>query len=590
MLFYLVLSAMILFTSYYLYRDIKNKINTGNTFAEGFNGNNSSAPKGYKYTGESQCQDWNKNYVVCQTALDGKNCGIKATTKKECAAECDKRDSCGEMYFKNGVCYLANGKCVPQTNPKNPQPHYKKIKQDNNSIKQDNNSIKQDNNSIKQDNNSSTCLQPPPATVDANKCISPDQISWGSKMMNMLNGLAGKSKCIDSAALKKVTENAGPDLILAFGAANKHLRQAKPYIDAALKDAQPYLTNAFSKSQTHMGSVFVNPVTNNASAQNNVNTSAQNNVNASAQNNNDNAPAQNKEPETLEKANEIIESAELPTQGTNSDEINSKIIENNNNIPEQQKNKMTDKFFKMPNGNLLLPAKGQCPNGCKPSVYDNDTCSNQIFMDKEYRNCPWVDEKGNSQSCQGCGAVLLPKNKYGYARTRPGLFSQKSVKNILEQNNFSPDNDGSSVDPGNNISVGKDFMNELSVQKRFDLPQISDSEYQQLGKLVQKYQLDGSDSISGKFNLTNAINSLLNTNPLASNLLENKGDSDQSDGEKSNNIGTNQPYQKNIMDSYKKKKVNSGDSAIYNSAYTTTYRPSNPRKGVNPYNSLWGSI
>ena len=496
MLFYLVLSVMILFTSYYLYRDIKNKINTGNTFAEGM----------------------------------ANNAGGAAAKPAAAAAP-----------------------PAATTNTK-----------------------------------SSTCLQPPPATVDANKCISPDQISWGTKMMKMLNGLAGKSKCIDSAALKKVTENAGPDLILAFGAANKHLRQAKPHIDAALKDAQPHLTNAFSKSQTHMGSVFVNPVTDNASAQNNVDASAQNNVDASAQNNN--APAQNKEPENIEKANDIIEDAELPTQGTNSDEINSKIIQNNNNNPEQQKNEMTDKFFKMPNGNLLLPSKGQCPNGCKPSVYDNDTCSNQIFMDKEYRNCPWVDEKGNSQSCQGCGAVLLPKNKYGYARTRPGLFSQKSVKNILEQNNFSPDNDGSNVDPGNNISVGKDFMNELSAQKRFDLPKISNSEYQQLGKLVQKYQLDGSDSITGKFNLTNAINSLLNTNPLASNLLKNKGDPDSPDGEKSNNIPTNQPYQKYIMDSYKKKKVNSGDSAIYNSAYTTTYRPSNPHKGVNPYNSLWGSI
>ena len=40
-----------------------------------------------------------KNYVLCKTALDGKNCGVKAT-KEECAAECDKRDSCGEMYFK----------------------------------------------------------------------------------------------------------------------------------------------------------------------------------------------------------------------------------------------------------------------------------------------------------------------------------------------------------------------------------------------------------------------------------------------------------------------------------------------------------
>ena len=35
-----------------------------------------------------------------QTALDGTTCSIKATTIDECAAECNKRDSCGEMYLK----------------------------------------------------------------------------------------------------------------------------------------------------------------------------------------------------------------------------------------------------------------------------------------------------------------------------------------------------------------------------------------------------------------------------------------------------------------------------------------------------------
>ena len=52
----------------------------------------------------------------------------------------------------------------------------------------------------------------------------------------------------------------------------------------------------------------------------------------------------------------------------------------------------------------------------------------------------------------------------------------------------SSDEETGSVDTGNNLSVGKDFMNELAVQKKFDIPNISDSEYQQLGKLVQKYQ------------------------------------------------------------------------------------------------------
>ena len=656
MLFYLVLSVMILFACYHLYSDVKNKINTGNTFAEGFSGNNSSAPKGYKYTGESQCQDWSKNYVVCKTALDGKNCGIKATTKDECAAECDKRDSCGEMYFKNGLCYLANGKCVSQANPKNPQPHYKKVKQDNNSsapkgykytgesqcqdwsknyvvcktaldgkncgikattkdecaaecdkrdscgemyfknglcylangkcVSQANPKNPQPHyKKVKQDNNSSTCLQAPPPKVDAEKCITPDQLSWGSKIMSMLNGVASKSKCVDSAAVKKVTETAGPDLILALGAANKHLRQAQPHLQAALKDAQPHLNNAFSKSQTHMGSVFVNPVTQSQQAAN-----VSGNETGKVEENN--LPTQNTEASQPQKENTVLENAELPTQGTNSDELNSKIIENNNARPEQQRQKFTDKHFTMPNGNIVLPSKGNCPNGCKAPTYDSESCANQIFMDKEYRNCPWVDEKGNSGSCQGCGAVLLPKNKYGYARTRPGFFSDKTVKNILDQNDFSPKDKKDSVDMGNNLTVGKDFMNELASQKKFNIPRISNAEYQQLGKLVQKYQLDGSDSVTDKFNLTNAVNSLLNTNPLASNLLENKDDSNNQNGEKTENIPSNQPVDKIVGNSYKKRSINKDDSAEYNTAYTTTYKPIDPTSNSypNPYNSLWGSL
>ena len=45
MLFYLVLSVMVLFACYHLYSDVKNKINTGNTFAEGFSGNTSCKDK-----------------------------------------------------------------------------------------------------------------------------------------------------------------------------------------------------------------------------------------------------------------------------------------------------------------------------------------------------------------------------------------------------------------------------------------------------------------------------------------------------------------------------------------------------------------
>lgn len=553
MLFYLVLLIMILFTSYYLYGDIKNKFNTGNTFAEGFDSSTSEELLGNKGEGYRGKQNRTRSGRICQKWTSQSPQKHSRTPEKHPNKGLGDHNFCRNPDGESSIwCYTEDSNkrwelCEP----------------------------------LKKKNVESTqCLPSPPEKVEASKCISPDQLSWGSKIMSMLNGVAGKSKCVDSAALKKVTDTAGPDLILALGAANKHLRQAQPYLQNALKDAQPHLINALSKSQTHMGTVFLNPV--NGSQESNV---SDQNVQPGQESN---LPTQNTEASQPQEENSNLENAELPTQSTNSDDLNSQIIQNNNAMPEQLKNDMTDKYFKMPNGNLLLPAKGECPNGCKPAVYDNESCANQIFMDKEYRNCPWVDEKGNSQSCQGCGSVLLPKNKYGYARTRPGLFTQKTVKNILNQNNFSPDDKKLNVDTGNNLSIGKDFMNELASQKKFNIPNIDSAEYQQLGKLVQKYQLDGSDSITDKFNLTNAVNRLLNTNPLASNLLKNEEDQNQSNGEKSNNIPSNQPYKKNIMDSYKKGKVS--DSAQYNTAYTTTYKPLNPNVGPNPYNSIWNSL
>lgn len=629
MLFYLVLSIMVLFACYHLYSDVKNKINTGNTFAEGMANAGIFNPVDQRYcakydsynrhnvevsaaspqsslkancekkanelghdayaTGQGTTKSGPYNcttYTNCTLSAPGTSASwtqngaykyYKKTTPKSNIACEDKIKGC-DVHKANGGCLDANPQhdtwrksCVktcgycddPKYNPALSIPG--KEEANDNKVGTD------------------TYLQPSPPKVDADKCITPDQLSWGSKVMSMLNGVASKSKCVDSAALKKVTETAGPDLILALGAANKHLRQAQPHLEAALKDAQPHLNNAFSKSQTHMGSVFVNPVTLSQKA-----TNVSGNEAGKVEENN--LPTQNTEASEPQKENTVLETAELPTQGTNSDELNSKIIENNNARPEQQRQKFTDKHFTMPNGNIVLPSKGNCPNGCKAPTYDSESCANQIFMDKEYRNCPWVDEKGNSGSCQGCGAVLLPKNKYGYARTRPGFFSDKTVKNILDQNDFSLKDKKDSVDIGNNLSVGKDFMSELASQKKFNIPRISNAEYQQLGKLVQKYQLAGGDSITNKFNLTNAINSLLNTNPLASNLLENKDDLNNQSGEKTENIPTNQPVDKIVGNSYKKRSINKDDSAQYNTAYTTTYKPVDPNLQPNPYNSLWGSL
>ena len=85
----------------------------------------------------------------------------------------------------------------------------------------------------------------------------------------------------------------------------------------------------------------------------------------------------------------------------------------------------------MANGNLIMPPTGNCPNGCKAPQYDNEKCSNQMMAGKAYRNCPWIgDGSINDAMCKDCGSVLLPKNQYGYARTRAGLFNGNTLNNL----------------------------------------------------------------------------------------------------------------------------------------------------------------
>ena len=217
-LIFVILIIMILFTVYHFWTDIRNAWNTGETFAEGMA---SAAPNGYTYTGESQCQDWNSHYVACKTALDGTDCSIKATTIDECAAECNKRDSCGEMYFKDGVCYLADGKCVPQTNPTNPQPHYKKGSGNNlvldSPLSSDFSSgtqIKTDwdnsntvtttdaqGNTVTTTTSESSSVDPTTGAKIEKKCISVSELNSASAWVDHLFGTLGDTKCADKSKI-----------------------------------------------------------------------------------------------------------------------------------------------------------------------------------------------------------------------------------------------------------------------------------------------------------------------------------------------------------------------------------------------------
>ena len=133
--------------------------------------------------------------------------------------------------------------------------------------------------------------------------------------------------------------------------------------------------------------------------------------------------------------------------------------------------------YKLPNNYLLRKGKGICQNGCKIPQYDNEKCTDEMIGGKGYRNCPWIGEGSiNDSMCKGCGSVLLPKNIHGYARTRPGLFNNKTVNNLLSGSQFSKESNNPNI---NYTNIGLDFMNELAMTRNFTLPRI-------IVKIIQK--------------------------------------------------------------------------------------------------------
>ncbi len=272
-------------------------------------------------------------------------------------------------------------------------------------------------------------------------------------------------------------------------------------------------------------------------------------------------------------------------------------------VYQQAVNQISDKNsnYQMANGNVITAPTGNCPNGCKAPQYDNDKCSNQMLGGKAYRNCPWIgDGSINDSMCKDCGSVLLPKNQYGYARTRAGLFNNNTLNNLLVSKKFNKEPNNPNI---NYTKIGIDFMNELSMARNFTLPFISSEKYTSVGKIVNKYQLNENTGSTDKKELTDVINSVLNSSKLPSTL---KTNTDQYNLQKTLNeanttddtgrtekiiqglMGSNEFYKTTSSGLAEMKNDNRlGGSKTLFSGYTTKYRPRDPRKRPNPYDSIW---
>ena len=107
--------------------------------------------------------------------------------------------------------------------------------------------------------------------------------------------------------------------------------------------------------------------------------------------------------------------------------------------------------------------------------YDNEQCINI----EDYSIC------NNTET-----PTVLSKSSHNYPRTRPKLFTTKTINKILYDNNFLSNDKNKLPDQINYKQIGIKFMNILAKKTNFVLPNISNQELHQIGVLIYKYEIN----------------------------------------------------------------------------------------------------
>ncbi len=407
--------------------------------------------------------------------------------------------------------------------------------------------------------------------VDANtgaqiqeKCITVSQLHSASQWVDHLFQTLGGTKCANKDKVDTAKNASKMDFIAGVikGYQKDTVGSHESYMKAINK-AQPHLSQAFSGDNLK---------------------GEDNNLAQSTTEQISNNSADTQSPVTND-----IQAPQQPTW--QADQMAQQFSQQQPPQPPQQPQMINGQI--LPNGFVVEPGTGQCPNGCKYPQYDNKSCEDTIFNGKQYRKCPWVKDGLNGGDCTSCGAILMPKNEHGYARTAPGLFDNVSLDMALKTTDIKGGD-------GDYYNIGKNFMAQLSKTKNFNLPNtIEPNEYISIGKLIHKYQTERTES--SKNTLTNFINDILVTVSLSKDRkinnnsmitahvakgggnfdidrkkLTGKGVYAYEDAERelaSNNRlgGSKSLYEKHISDRARK------ENGI----------PRDPRRHPNPYNSLW---
>ena len=137
--------------------------------------------------------------------------------------------------------------------------------------------------------------------------------------------------------------------------------------------------------------------------------------------------------------------------------------------------------------------------------YDNEQCINI----EDYSIC------NNTET-----PTVLSKNNHNYPRTRPKLFTTKTINKILYNNNFLSNDKNKLPDQINYKQIAIKFMNILAKKTNFVLPNISNQELHQIGVLIYKYEINNELPENPNNPLTQSIHYILDSNVIPSRIVE----------------------------------------------------------------------
>lgn len=180
------------------------------------------------------------------------------------------------------------------------------------------------------------------------------------------------------------------------------------------------------------------------------------------------------------------------------------------------------------------------PNVCK---YDNqctpELCGEEYFpMDdetpcsqKQWSNEAWDKAMGldktldpidvNRSICPGIGGPYGcgPIGEKEKDRT---IFTEREMKMVLANRNLIPTGINIRVEnQGSFIRIGKNLMNDVSHIRNVAIPNISDKDYETLGRVIAKLKTDtGAQNEVTTLKLTNSINNILTGKPISNSQVD----------------------------------------------------------------------